>query len=126
LLHEHAGPFTLHKCYEQMELSLSYKTKVVHQPEGIHYWRAINAFTNDGAYISMHWLLHLMSNCGHHVEYLLCIKHVGTTSTHFLAILPNGEYICDCCMGINLGVPCHHYFQVLLKMPTLQFHIGLV
>jgi hypothetical protein len=38
LLHEHVGPFTLHKCYEQMELSNSYKTKVVHRPEGIHYW----------------------------------------------------------------------------------------
>lgn len=60
------------------------------------------------------------------MEHLLRIKNVGTTSTHFLAILPNGEYICDCCMGINLGVPCRHYFQVLLKMLTLQFHIGLV
>jgi hypothetical protein len=88
--------------------------------------RAINAFTNDGAYISTRWLLRLISNRGHHVEHLLRIKHVGTISTHFLAILPNGEYICDCCMGINLGVPCRHYFQVLLKMPTLQFHIGLV
>ena len=38
LLREHAGPFALHKCYEQMELSLSYKTEVIHRPEGIRYW----------------------------------------------------------------------------------------
>ena len=47
-------------------------------------------------------------------------------TVHFVVIFSETEYICDCCMGLNLGIPCWHYFQVLLKAPKLWFHIGLV
>lgn len=51
---------------------------------------------------------------------------MGMTVTHYLVLLRDRTYICDCCMGLNLGVSCRHYFQVLLKMPSLRFHIGLI
>jgi hypothetical protein len=86
----------------------------------------INSFKNDEAYISTKWLLRLITSRGLEIQHLLKIVNRGTKTTHFLAILPNDMYLCDCCMGMNLGIPCRHYFQVLTRMPTLSFHIGLV
>ncbi|KAJ8588723.1 hypothetical protein M405DRAFT_739760 [Rhizopogon salebrosus TDB-379] len=86
----------------------------------------INNFKNDEAYISTKWLLRLITSRGLEIQHLLKIVNRGTKTTHFLAILPNDRYLCDCCMGMNLGIPCRHYFQVLTKMSTLSFHIGLV
>ncbi|KAF8060906.1 hypothetical protein FPV67DRAFT_1423234, partial [Lyophyllum atratum] len=123
---DHAGPYALHTCYEQMELSLTYKTEAVQLPEGIRHWHARNTFTNDKAYISTCWLLRLISNRGLQVKHLLRVTHIGTSTVHYVAILVDGLYICDCCMGLNLGIPCHHFFQILLKVPSMQFHIGLV
>ncbi|KAJ6538936.1 hypothetical protein B0H10DRAFT_1971266 [Mycena sp. CBHHK59/15] len=45
---------------------------------------------------------------------------------HIIAILPDGRYVCDCCMGLNLGLVCRHYFTAWLKMPGLPFHISLI
>ncbi|KAG1786648.1 hypothetical protein EV424DRAFT_1340421 [Suillus variegatus] len=86
----------------------------------------INNFKNDEAYISTKWLLRLISSRGLEIQHLLKIINRGTKTTHFLAILQNDSYLCDCCMGMNLGIPCRHYFQALTRMPTLSFHIGLV
>lgn len=54
-----------------------------------------------------------------------CVKCVSPTS-HILAILPNDRYMCDCCMGINLGIPCRHFFQAWTTFVGLPFHIGLI
>lgn len=86
----------------------------------------MNPFTNDAAYISTKWLLRLILQRGLRVRHLLCIKRMGTNTKHYLAVLPDGCYVCDCCMGLNLGLPCRHFFQVMLKMDSLRFHIGLV
>ncbi|KAG6825545.1 hypothetical protein H0H92_003318 [Tricholoma furcatifolium] len=67
----------------------------------------INMFTNDNAYISTQWLLRLINNCGHRVEHLLRVTQINTSATHYVAILADGSY-------------------VLLKMPNLKFHIGLI
>ena len=86
----------------------------------------MNNFKNDTAYISTRWLLRLVSSRGLQVQHLLRVTRIGTSVVHYVAILPDSQYVCDCCMGLNLGIPCRHYFQVLLKMPNLLFHIGLV
>ena len=88
-----------------------------------------NAFKNDTAHISTKWLLRLITGRGLSVQHLLKIVHLSghsTVSTHFLALLPNGWYVCDFCMGLNLGIPCRHYFQALTTVKNLQFYIGLV
>ena len=86
----------------------------------------INPFNNDNAYISTKWLLRLILQRGLRIRHLLCVKRMGTNTKHYLAVLRDGCYICDCCMGLNLGLPCRHFFQVMLKMDSLRFHIGLV
>jgi hypothetical protein len=85
-----------------------------------------NAFENDTAHISTKWLLRLITGRGLSVQHLLKIVHLSGHSTHFLALLPDGRYVCDCCMGLNLGIPCRHYFQALTTVKNLRFHIGLV
>ena len=56
------------------------------------------------------------------------IRHKHIDCRVELAVLPDNRYVCDCCMGLNLGIPCRHYFQPLtvVKAKGLWFHIGLV
>ena len=86
----------------------------------------INVFSNDNARISVKWLLRLIDGRGLKVKHLLQVTHLGTSASHHLTILSDGRYICDCCMGTNLGIPCRHYFQVLTKVQGMKFNIGLV
>lgn len=88
----------------------------------------LNRFTNDNTRISAPWLLQLIQNRGLRIRNLLQVGYAGNASAtkHFLAILDDNQYACDCCMNTNLGIPCHHYFQVLKAMPGLQFSVALV
>ncbi|PBK61694.1 hypothetical protein ARMSODRAFT_864235, partial [Armillaria solidipes] len=121
------GPFALNTIYKQMELSLCYQTEVLQLPHGVTSWKMISSFSNDSAFISTKWLLRLINGRGLNVKYLFRVRHLGPTGAeHYLAVLPDDRYICDCCMGLNLGVPCRHYFQVLSKSPNLRFNVGIV
>ena len=86
----------------------------------------INNFASDNTWISEKWLLWLIDGRGLKVKHLLQVNHLGTGTSHHLAILKDGHYICDCCMGLNLGIPCRHYFQILTKVQGMKFNVGLV
>jgi len=86
----------------------------------------VNRFENDKSYISTKWLLRLIRGRGLTVEHLLRVTHKGTGAMHMVAILKDNRYICDCCMGTNLGLPCRHYFQVLTVVTNLEFDIGIL
>jgi predicted methyltransferase len=86
----------------------------------------LNHFENDASHIGTRYLLHLIHGEGHQVEHLLKITHKGLGTTHILALLPNDQYVCDCCMGTNLGIPCRHYFQALSIVRNLHFILGVV
>jgi hypothetical protein len=86
----------------------------------------VNTFANNDTYISTKWLLQLLAGHGLHVEQLLRIIHLSGGQPHYLALLGDGRYVCDCCMGINLGIPCRHYFQALTTVPGLRFSVALV
>lgn len=64
------------------------------------------------------------------VHHLLKITFESTQSTtqHLLVLLDYGAYLCDCCMGTSLGIPCRHYFAVLraMRSPPTSFHLGLI
>ncbi|KAJ6543270.1 hypothetical protein DFH09DRAFT_1088967 [Mycena vulgaris] len=47
-------------------------------------------------------------------------------SIHYLALLPDGRYICNCCMPLNLGIACQHYFHAWIDVQGLPFHISLI
>ncbi|KAJ7159314.1 hypothetical protein C8R43DRAFT_920849, partial [Mycena crocata] len=125
-LSEHVGPFALNTVFKQMELSVFYNRDVLQLPEGTRTWRAMNNFSNDNAYIETQWLLRLIQNRGLVPVHLVKVTHMKTGATHVIAILPDGRYVCDCCMGLNLGLPCRHYFAVWRQMPGLPFHVSLI
>lgn len=85
-----------------------------------------NTFENDKAHISTAWLLRLVTGRGLKVQHVLKVIHLGGTSVHYIALLSDHRYVCTCCMGLNLGIPCRHYFQVLTTVKSLRFHIGLL
>ncbi|TFK33808.1 hypothetical protein BDQ12DRAFT_577998, partial [Crucibulum laeve] len=127
ILWQHAGPFALNTAYREMEASVFYDVTSLVLPDGMTTWHMINNFKNDKTRISTQWLLQLVAQHGLRVKHLFRIMHVGTGSTHYITLLEDGyRYICDCCMGINLGIPCRHYFKLLTRMSSLRFHIGLV
>jgi hypothetical protein len=86
----------------------------------------VNRFENDTSYIGTAWLLRLAQGRGLQIQHLLRITHLGHGTTHILAILPDNQYVCDCCMGMNIGIPCRHYFQALSVVTNLHFIIGVV
>jgi predicted methyltransferase len=86
----------------------------------------VNRFENDKSYISTKWLLRLIRGRGLTVEHLLRVTHKGTGVIHMVALLKDNRYICDCCMGTSLGLPCRHYFQVLSMVKNLEFDIGVI
>ncbi|KAG0693356.1 hypothetical protein DFH29DRAFT_1039704 [Suillus ampliporus] len=109
-----------------MEESVYYQTEVIQCPVGVKDWnkfvvsstnsesgflwsndeemRMVNDFGNDAVHIGTKWLLQLLASCGLEVLHLLKIINLGTHATHFLAILPDNLYACDCCMALSFHV----------------------
>ena len=86
----------------------------------------MNGFLNGDAHISTVWLLQLCMERGLLVEHLFRIVHTATGKAHHLALLQDNRYICDCCMGLNLGIPCRHYFRAWMDVQGMPFHLGLI
>ncbi|KAF5329147.1 hypothetical protein D9611_013180 [Ephemerocybe angulata] len=147
LARAHAGPFALQVIYKQMQASVYYRTEVVQLPHGAKAWagtmlpsssergfewaggeetKMTNDFKNDAAHISINWLLDLINSRGLVATHVLKITHLATHVSHYLVVLSKDRYICDCTMGLNLGIPCRHYLQAWTTFKGLPFHIGLV
>jgi hypothetical protein len=75
----------------------------------------MNNFKNDNSHISTVFLLRLIRGRALTIKHLIEVTHIGTNALHIVALLPDDSYVCDCCMGMNLGLPCRHY---LLNMKT--------
>ena len=86
----------------------------------------MNNFQNDNSHISTVFLLRLIHGQGLTIKHLIEVTHIGTNALHIVALLPDDSYICDCCMGMNLGLPCRHYFQVLSAIKILKFNLGVI
>lgn len=64
------------------------------------------------------------------------VKHVvkvsfsgtNTSSEHLVLLLDHDRYLCDCCMGVNLGIPCSHFWAVFWHARGLNvvFNLGLI
>ncbi|KAJ7915255.1 hypothetical protein B0H13DRAFT_1610702, partial [Mycena leptocephala] len=109
MLREHVGPFALQTCFQQMQLAPFYNASALQLPDGVRDWRARNDFENDRAYIGTRFLLRLVREQGLVPTHVLKIVHAQSGATHIIVLLPDGRYMCDCCMGTNLGVVCRHY-----------------
>ncbi|KAJ6555693.1 hypothetical protein DFH09DRAFT_861686, partial [Mycena vulgaris] len=86
----------------------------------------INNFDDDKAYVSLQWLVEQVTRRGLVIRHLLRIWHTSMGSVHYLAILPDGRCIGNCCMPLNLGIPCRHYFHPWINVQGFPFHISLI
>ncbi|KAJ7277044.1 hypothetical protein C8J57DRAFT_1061554, partial [Mycena rebaudengoi] len=125
-LRQHAGPFALQACYKQMQQSLFYETEVVRLPNEVRSWQMINIFENDRANVSVNWLIEQVTKRGLIVRHLLRVKHTATSALYYIVVLPDGRYLCNCCMPLNIGIPCRHYFRIWIDVQGLPFHISLI
>ncbi|KAF7349836.1 hypothetical protein MVEN_01284100 [Mycena venus] len=148
MLREHVGAFALQACFQQMGLAPFYNASALQLPHGVRDWSEYaialndsepgfvwdrneeqssrNDFANDNAYIGTRFLLRLVREQGLFPTHVLKIVHMHTQATHILVLLPDGRYMCDCCMGTNLGVVCRHYLVAWLRIPGLPFHLSLI
>ncbi|KAJ7447816.1 hypothetical protein FB451DRAFT_1054258 [Mycena latifolia] len=126
MLRDVVGPFALNKCYDQMAKSLFYEASLLQLPEGTRTWGMFNTFENDTAYMSTQWMLRQMQDRGLVPTYLVRVTHKTAGTIHIIAIFPDGRYVCDCCMGTNLGIVCSHFFLAWTKMDGLPFHVSLI
>ncbi|KAJ7635604.1 hypothetical protein DFH06DRAFT_1003450, partial [Mycena polygramma] len=131
ILRGFVGPFALNKCYDQMAKSLFYDAGLVQLPDGATMAGILdsgmfNTFENDSAYMSTRWLLRQMRDRGLVPTYLVRVKHKTSGTVHIIAIFPDGRYLCDCCMGSNLGIVCCHFFLAWTKMDGLPFHVSSI
>ena len=77
-------------------------------------------------HISAQYLLELIAERQWTCVEIFEVKHYATTLSHYVAILDTNHPVCDCMMGINLGIPCHHFYAVLrYSSSSAQFHLGL-
>ncbi|KAJ6485401.1 hypothetical protein C8R47DRAFT_538198, partial [Mycena vitilis] len=88
--------------------------------------RSRNDFSNDSAYIGARFLLRLVQAQGLVPAYVVKVTHTVTRAMHIVVLFADGRYMCDCCMGSNLGCVCRHFLVVWLKIPGLPFHISLI
>ncbi|KAJ7602456.1 hypothetical protein DFH06DRAFT_1417809, partial [Mycena polygramma] len=125
-LRKHAGPFANSKCRREMEESMYYTVEVVQLPSGTRDWHMINTFEDDKVYISAKWLINLIRQRGLHVKHLIRVVHRATGASHYIVLLRDGRYLCDCCMDANLGLVCRHWFVLWVTIQDLSFHLCLI
>ncbi len=92
----------------------------------------LNMFDDD-IKLSTKYLLHLIATRGWLCSGSFKIAYYASESIHFIAVLDTGHTLCDCMMGINLGIPCHHYYALLRYSrltreqgsSAVVFHLGV-
>lgn len=86
----------------------------------------INRHENDGEYIALPWLIHQVLDRRLNVRFIVRVTLPGTMAHHVVLILDHDRHLCDCCMAINLGLPCRHYFATLSVMVGMRFHLSSI
>ncbi|KAJ6596407.1 hypothetical protein DFH09DRAFT_905426, partial [Mycena vulgaris] len=119
-------PYANEKCHREMEESMFYTAEVVQLPSGTRDWHMINTFEDDNIYIGAKWLMNLIRQRGLRVKHLIRVVHRATGASHYVVLLRDGRYLCDCCMDTNLGLVCRHFFVLWVTIQDLPFHLSLI
>lgn len=59
------------------------------------------------------------------IKHLFKITRYDGDVVHYAAMLTSGHVICDCMMGVNLGIPCRHYWAMFYQSSHVYFHLGM-
>ncbi|KLO10301.1 hypothetical protein SCHPADRAFT_803931, partial [Schizopora paradoxa] len=81
---------------------------------------------DDHPYLGLPYLMTEVGIRNLTITHVLIIRHLGSGARHYILILADGRFVCDCGMVMNLGVPCRHFFRAFQSIRDLMFHIGLV
>ncbi|KZP10264.1 hypothetical protein FIBSPDRAFT_710647, partial [Athelia psychrophila] len=122
-VHINTVSFALQHSYTQMEHAVFYR--VAELPRELSEWTGLNDFSNDTFSISAQYLVSLIQGRGLQIKQYFKVSHYDSGVVHYVVVLAGGQYVCDCMMGINLGIPCRHFFAVLYMGTGISFHIGL-
>ncbi|TFK16865.1 hypothetical protein FA15DRAFT_661850 [Coprinopsis marcescibilis] len=117
LIQEHAGPFALHHIFREMQ-------STIQLPPGMKKWTDSAVLLNTQS-TPFTWMASKEQR-DLQPPHIFRITHLSSGTSHFLATLPGNCYICDCCMGVNLGIPCQHFLQAWTVVCSLTFHLGLI
>ncbi|KAF8154371.1 hypothetical protein K438DRAFT_1778001 [Mycena galopus ATCC 62051] len=103
--------------------------RAIYQHEALHghIWQIGQSKRGERWFCSeVKWLIQLVTKRGLSIRHLILVKHESTGAGHYICVLSDERYLCDCCMPFNLGVPCHHFFRAWIDAQNLPFHISLI
>ncbi|KIO25450.1 hypothetical protein M407DRAFT_75730, partial [Tulasnella calospora MUT 4182] len=127
---EYADTFAFHTCFKQMEKAVNYSIEVLHLPKGVASWALYGTQASDAAYVGSAWLMNKLCRLERAVKHVVKVGYRGTntSSEHLLILLYHDRYLCDCCIGTNLGIPCSHFWATLQhgRGLNLAFNLGLI
>jgi len=83
----------------------------------------LNPFSDDTTTVSISYLLELLHQRAWNILRLYKISRYNSDIHHYVTVLESGHIICDCMMGVNLGIPCRHAFAVLYTTDVM-FHLS--
>ena len=86
----------------------------------------LSPFSNDTLNISIKYLVELIQERGWVIDQLYKVTRYDSDTTHYVAVLASGHTVCDCMMGINLGIPCRHFYAVSYTTNAVMFHLSMV
>jgi hypothetical protein len=113
-------------AWEDAEQTVSARDSFLEQASLNTSQKMMNTFKNDAAHISPRWLLQRAIHRGLNVTHIIRITHLSSRTPHYLLVLSNDQYMCDCAMGLNLGLPCRHFFHAWTTFKGLRFQLGLI
>ncbi|KAK0438683.1 uncharacterized protein EV420DRAFT_1279936, partial [Desarmillaria tabescens] len=105
--------YAVQKLYKQIEHSVFYNVEQVPLPAGYTHWNLLNTFEDDNIKLSTKYLLCFIATHGWLCSGLFKIAYYASESIHFIAVLDMEHTLCDCIIGINLGIPCCYYYALL-------------
>jgi hypothetical protein len=87
--------------------------------------KLLNTFNDDDKAVSIKHLLELLRLRQLAVRQLYKVSRYNSDVHHYVVVLESGHICCDCMMGTNLGIPCHHMFAIFYTS-SVTFHISLI
>lgn len=74
----------------------------------------------------MAYIIHQVLDHRLDVRFIVQVTLPGTLAQHIVLVLDHDRHLCDCCMAINLGLPCQHYFATLSVMVGMHFYLSTI
>ncbi|KIY60829.1 hypothetical protein CYLTODRAFT_322716, partial [Cylindrobasidium torrendii FP15055 ss-10] len=116
-------PFVLQKTYDELDRALFYVVEVQQLPNGVQSWMSFIFFTDDNVFVGTPHLFSHISQYNLHILNMFKVWHRGYPAEHYVIIFADGQFVCDCAMPMNLGIPCHHLYAIWTHVSAVRFNL---